>query len=595
MKKLKKILKPNCLTSFFQPLIIQYLKTTSHFKVLLQILVSFFFLLFALIPSGCKNSYSKLLSYSVQNIPKNLDPQTACNPDEISTIANVFEGLYRKNPNNTFSLAAASNVQHNPEKTCFVFSIKNNRFWFLKSENKANKQKFEQPISAADFEFAFKRLLSPSSNSTFAQNYYFIKNAQAVHEGKLNIESLGVKAKNNNELSLELEHPVPNLEEMLAASPAMPCCEKFFVHTKGRYGLNIDTIMCNGYFYVHHWPQNQKDKKLRLRVNPKNPDSNNIKILGVNLSQRPQNEALKLVKKNELDSAFFDNNVEADLNSLNHNNNLIEFQNSTSGIIFNQKSELFQNEKIRQALALTINRKEIENNLNSKKAIIAQNIVPNSVTISGETFQKLKSSNSTCPEFDLEKAQELFTAGINELKPKTKKNKKNKKSNKENADLNLNLNKCSILVNKNNYNILNKILQNFQQNLNLYLKTDVCDDETYLNRLRNGNFDCALVTLENEFNSPSCLLSKFLPNSPFNFANVQIPNLKPLLDRATKAYSLEDMANFFELAEREILNSASFIPIFHPIKYFAYSKKFDNVHLIKSCKLLLFDSIVPKK
>lgn len=555
----------------------------SCFKVLIIAIIT----LCLIIPNGCRSSYAKLFSYSVQSIPKNLDPQTAYNADEISIISNVFEGLYKQNPNKTYSLAAASHVQSNEEKTKFLFSLKTDRFWCLQSSNDAEKQKFEQPITANDFEFAFKRLLNPATNSPFAQTFYFIKNAQQVHEGKLSLSNLGVKAQ-NNQLLLELEHPVPNLEELLSLAPAMPCNELFFQHTKGRYGLNLNTLMCNGGFYVHQWPQNQKDKKLRLRVNKRHPESSNIKILGINLSQRSQNEALKLLKKNEIDSAFFDA-TQVDLNNVGLNNT-INFQNSTSGIIFNQNSALFKNEKIRQALALTINRDKINSILNKQKATIAQNLIPNSITIAGENFQNLKTSNSTCLEFNAEKAKELFAAGINELKPKTK--PKNKKSGKANNSLNLN--QFSILVNETDYHVINEILQSWQQNLNLYLKTDICDNETYLKNLKNQNFDCTLITIENEFNTPNCMLSKFLPNSPSNFANVQLANLNPILNAAAQSTNLHEMAKHFEQAEREILNSASFIPIHHPVKTFAYSKNFDGICLESSCKRLLFNSITPK-
>lgn len=564
---------------------ISHFKKNSALKTSLKKIVTIILLLTLIltIPTGCKNSYSKLLSYSVTTIPKNLDPQTACDSDEISIINNVFEGLYKQNSNNSYSFAAAMDEKHNSDKTKFLFTLKPNRFWTLKSEDNATINEFEQPLTAADFEFAFKRLLKPETNSPFAITYYFIKNAKQVNEGTLSVNNLGVKAVSSNQLLIELEHPTPNLEELLSLAPAMPCNEKFFKHTNGRYGLSIDTIMCNGKFFIHQWPQNQKDKKLRLRINKKHPENETIKILGINLSQRPANRALKLIKKNEIDSAFFDASA-SELGNLGLNN-AIQFQNSTSGLIFNQNSALFRNEKIRQALALTIDRKQIENNLNPAKATIAENIVPNSVTIAGESFQKLKNLKSTCPNFNLEKAKELFNAGLNEIKPHSK-NKKVK--------TNLNLNNFTVLINENHYCVINEILQNWQQNLNLYLKTEICNDETYLKKLKSQNFDCALITIENEFNSPSCMLNKFLPNSPLNFANIQLPNLKQTLTSASNATSLDDIVKNYMTAEQEILNSACFIPVYHPIKTFIYSKKFDNITLVKSCKQLFFDSTTPK-
>lgn len=33
----------------------------------------------------------------------------------------------------------------------------------------------------------------------------------------------------------------------------MPCNETFFNATKGRYGLDYSTLMCNGPFYLSYW------------------------------------------------------------------------------------------------------------------------------------------------------------------------------------------------------------------------------------------------------------------------------------------------------------------------------------------------------
>ena len=33
----------------------------------------------------------------------------------------------------------------------------------------------------------------------------------------------------------------------------MPCNETFFNATKGRYGLDYSTLLCNGPFYLSYW------------------------------------------------------------------------------------------------------------------------------------------------------------------------------------------------------------------------------------------------------------------------------------------------------------------------------------------------------
>lgn len=564
-------------------------KKNKIFIIILAIIAAIILITAYLLPNSYKNKFATLFSYSVQQIPKNLDPQTASNSDEISVINNIFEGLYKRNLDNTFSLACANSVRTNPEKTIYNFTIKDDLYWVT---NCRQKQPLNNKLTASDFEFAFKRLLNPQTKSPFALNYYFIKNAQKVHSGQTNLNQLGVYT-NGNQLTIELEHPVPNLEELLSLSPTMPCNEKFFNSTNGRYGLCLETLLCNGPFYVHQWPQNQKNKRLRIRVNSKNPSSKNIKIMGVNLSQRPSQETFRLLKKNEIDSAIL-NTSEFNLNKSKIGLNQVhQFNNSTSGIVFNQNNELFQNEKIRQALAMSIDRKSITKKLNSKKAKPAFNLVPDSVTIAGKPFNDIKKTNA-CPEYDPETAKNLFNQGINELK-QAKNKIASSKNNKRKTEEQVELNKFSIMITNDLYEIINEILQNWQKNLNIYLKIDLCDDETFLKNLKNKNFDCALINIENDFNNPCNILSQFLKNSPLNFANFDLPKLEPLINQAVAATSADEMTKLSLEAEREILNSGSFIPIFHPIQAFVCNQKFKDVLLIENCKQLLFSFIKPKK
>ena len=147
---------------------------------------------------------------------------------------------------------------------------------------------------------------------------------------------------------------------------------------------------------------------------------------------------------------------------------------------------------------MTIDREHLNSVLNRQKSTIAKNLIPSSVSIAGENFQNLRTSDSTCLEFNVVKAKELFAAGIAELKPKIK--SKNKKSSQNNVTNNsLNLNQFSILVNENQYYIANEILQNWQQNLNLYLKVDLCDNETYLKKLKNKKNNRPSIILNRKF------------------------------------------------------------------------------------------------
>ena len=73
---------------------------------------------------------------------------------------------------------------------------------------------------------------------------------------------LGVRADSDYTLEITLSQPNRQLPELLASSAAMPCNQAFYESTRGRYGLDVDTLMSNGPFYVSIW---NNDTAIALR------------------------------------------------------------------------------------------------------------------------------------------------------------------------------------------------------------------------------------------------------------------------------------------------------------------------------------------
>ena len=504
--------------------------------------------------SSCKKSkFKNLISYSFFNSVKNLDPQTASEPEELTVISNIFEGLYKKSLNGGYELGLAEDlkIQNN---TTYIFKLKDNIFWRKLKDGESRVK-----VTAQDFVFAFKRLISPKTNSPFASNYFFIKNAKKINEKKANLSSLGIYANENNQLILELEHPVPNLKELLAATPAMPCNEKFFKSTNGRYGTTKEYVCCNGPFFLNAWnTENSVTKRIKIRVNDEYHLKDNVKIVGVNFTLRSPEEAFNLFKDKEINTAILTSNQ---LNVLDKNNiKSIPFQNKVVGLIFNQETPIFTDNNFRAALSYSVNKEKIIKNLESNQNI-ATGLIPNSITIAGQSYNKLKPNTNLCPPYDPETAKKLLNNAKKNIDEK-----------------NINLNKYSILVNGRTTQALNNILQTWQKNLKLFLKVDEEQDyEKYINKLENNQFDLALVSIDNKFNTPNSILGTFTPNSKNNYAKYDVETLNKILVSANNKTNLKETVNSYFQAEYIICQQAMFIPITFETEYLAINKKVKDV------------------
>ena len=84
------------------------------------------------------------------------------------------------------------------------------------------------PVTAADFVFAWQRLLDPRTGAAYAYNLWVVKNAHAISEGKSCPRPRSAfDAPDDKTLVVELEHPASYLPELLThdtdLSAAAPC------------------------------------------------------------------------------------------------------------------------------------------------------------------------------------------------------------------------------------------------------------------------------------------------------------------------------------------------------------------------------------
>ena len=530
------------------------------FKKLSLVITIIIMLAVCFVFTSCKKSkYDRLISYSFSNNPKNLDPQTAYESEEITLINNIFEGLYKKNLNNKYELGVAENVSESDNGKKLTFTIKNNVFWHFPKEEKNVK------VKADDFVFAFKRLINRETNSPYASNYFFIKNAQKINEGKMSIKSLGVYKNEKNQLVIELENKTPFLKELLAQSAAMPCNKNFFESTKGRYGTSKETIISNGPFYLNTWNNEKNTTKFRIRQNDKYLLKDLVKIIGVNFSVKTPEESFNLLKNNDINSAIVSS---SQFNNLPKNQfKSIPFHNKVNGIIFNEKNNFLGKVKIHTALSFSVNRDKLEDKLTSNQSI-ANNLIPNFITITGKPYNKLKKWNC-CPQYDPEQAKSMFESKKEEIKKTDKK---------------FDINSFSILTKDSSNAVLNQLLQIWQKDLNLFLKIDNQNEEQYNKKLENGQFDCALVSINSSYNSPASILKNFTKNSPFNYSKYEIKKFDEELNSVATQNDIETITEKYRELEETIVKYGYFIPLTFETEYFVTDKKFKDIMFTPSSK-----------
>ncbi|MCI2868358.1 peptide ABC transporter substrate-binding protein [Staphylococcus hominis] len=271
---------------------------------------------------------------------------TALITDAVSSdvAGQTFEGLYSidKNDKVTLGVAKETPQKSNGGKTLTI------------NLRKDAKWSNGDPVTAHDFVYAWRKVVDPKTASEFAYIMSDIKNADLVNTGKKPLNSLGIKALNKYKLQIDLERPVPYINELLALSTFYPQDAKIAKKYGKKYGTNAERAVYNGPFKVTNW---QVEDKIQLVKNNQYWDKKSVKLDKVNYKVlKYQQAGASLYDTNSInDTIITSEQVDKYKGSKELNYRLTA---ATFYIKMNEKTvPEFKNKNLRLAIAQAINKK----------------------------------------------------------------------------------------------------------------------------------------------------------------------------------------------------------------------------------------------
>ena len=195
--------------------------------------------------------------------PGSLDPHKASTVIEANVLSELFEGLVTLDGHGQIIPGVASRWSVNEDRTIYRFTFRPDARW-------SNGE----PVVPADFVFAFRRLMAPETGAQYANILYTLKNAEKVNTGALPVDALGVKAEGDTVLELTLEHPVPYLLEQLTHLTALPLNPRN-VAAYGETFTKPGRLVSNGPFMLKAFFPNDR---LVLVKNPYYYDAAEVKL-----------------------------------------------------------------------------------------------------------------------------------------------------------------------------------------------------------------------------------------------------------------------------------------------------------------------------
>jgi oligopeptide transport system substrate-binding protein len=166
------------------------------------------------VPVGTKLHSTQTIVIGNGAEPASLDPNKIEGVPEFNLALELFEGLVSQDSSGKIIGGAAEKWESKDNATLWTFTLRKNAKW---SDG--------TPVTAADFEYAYKRLADPRTASPYS--WYLgvackIVNATAILEGKKPPSELGVTALNEHTLQIRLESPLAFLIEVLNNAALAP-------------------------------------------------------------------------------------------------------------------------------------------------------------------------------------------------------------------------------------------------------------------------------------------------------------------------------------------------------------------------------------
>lgn len=173
--------------------------------------------------------------------PQSLDPHKSEGVPSANIQRDLFEGLITEAPNGDLVPGVALSWMISKDGLQYHFALRQDAKW-------SNGER----VTADDFVFSWRRILDPKTGSYYAQTLAPIQNAEAIIQGKLAPEKLGVKAIDQYTLEVKLATPTPYFLGLLTHSSTYPL-HRVSVEKYGKKFTRPGNLVSNGAYQLTEW------------------------------------------------------------------------------------------------------------------------------------------------------------------------------------------------------------------------------------------------------------------------------------------------------------------------------------------------------
>ena len=485
--------------------------------------------------------------------PQGIDPHIVTGVPEHHILISLCEGLTIPNPNPSGSDGYIPG-------TAESWTISDDGKEYIFNLNKNAKWSNGEPVTADDFVWSWKRILTASLGSQYPDMLYYLEGAYEYHNGLIdNFDEVGVKALDTHTLKVNLKNPTPFFIGLLSHYSTWP------VHkgTVLKHG-DIDdrngewtrpgNFVCNGPFQLKTWELNNK---IVVEKNPHYYDASMVRLNEIHyypVSNVMTEDRMFRAGQLHLTSSMPTQKCPIYIEEKNPNLKIDPYM-GTYFYRINTENETLSDVRVRKALAYSIDRQLLVDKVTQCGQIPAYSFTP-------------PGSNGYQPTteipYDPVLAKQLLAeAGYSSDNP---------------------FPKLEILFNTNegHRKVALAIQQMWQNELGIEVELVNQDWKVYLSREMVGDFQISRAGWIGDYEDPNTFLDLMRPNRGNNKTGWENMDFDALVEEANTINDQEKRYELLYEAEKILIDNMPIIPLYTYVRVYQLSPdvKGFNPHIL---------------
>lgn len=495
----------------------------------------------------------KVLNFTNPDAIPTMDPSLASDESSFIYLAATKEGLYRLDESAQPVDGIATEHTVSDDGLTWTFTLREDAVW----EN-------GDPVTAHDFVYAWQRAVNPDTGSEYGPYMMddVIKNATAVSAGEIPIEELGVSAKDDYTLVVELENPTPYFESLTTFGTFLPLNQAFVEEQGDSFATNSDTLLSNGPYTIEGWKNTSSSWDLVKNEDYWEANTVQMDKLTFEVVKDPQTAA-NLFVSDAVDRIDLTSDLVDKYKS--HDDYVVTPGTFVYFIKFNQKAnKALANKNIRAAISRAFDKQALVDEILNNGSLVANGLVPANFTPMPESGKDFREVNGDLVIYNINAAQKYWQKGLEEV-------------GKDKIELEL-----LTVDDKATKTMVEYIANQLSTNLpGLAISLKQVPKEQRLELSSNMDYELQISRWGPDFLDPFTYMNLYTTGSGNNLMGYSNPKYDKLVNDTATTLAQDNVAryqNFLE-AEKILFEEAVIAPIYQSSRAQLISPKVEGVHV----------------